>query len=280
MLHWKLLGDLLPSELRLECERAGISPSSKDSHNCIRLSKYVMSNGCDPETFFFNTIYQTDKTSPLIGMTPGAGGKASSQAKIASAVPLATGTATPIQMDSAPRNSLLHPSDDHMKTLLNLFTTMSENIKKLVTLTEGRKQKDNTIPDTDSNMGSDGSLDGSDDRSEDGSSGTPSWYSFGSNPSVYASDVAISNYSSFKHNRRYDKELLITDNICLAYQHGNCSFGENYQGFHESEHGSGDVFHCCGLCWTDSPDNQCYDPAYKCKGPFSIAEDLFFGRNF
>merc|ERR1712129_680957 len=117
---------------------------------------------------------------------------------------------------------------------------MSEDIKKLVTLTEGGKQKDDTIPDTDSNMGSDGY----DDISEDGSSGTPSWYSFWSNPSVYASD-AISSYSSFKHNRRYDKELLITDNICLAYQHGNCSFGESYQGFHESEHGSGDVFHCC-----------------------------------
>ena len=40
MMNWKLLGDLLPSELRLECERAGISASGKDSHNFIKLSKY------------------------------------------------------------------------------------------------------------------------------------------------------------------------------------------------------------------------------------------------
>ena len=109
MLHWKLLGDLLPSELRLECERAGITPSGKDSHDFIRLSKYVMSNGYDPETFFFNTIYQTDKTSPLLGMTPGAVGRASSQAKVASKPPLATGTlpstSNPIQMESTGKNS-------------------------------------------------------------------------------------------------------------------------------------------------------------------------------
>ena len=69
-MNWKLLGDLMPSELRLECERAGISASEKDSHNFIKLSKYIMGNGYDPETFFFNTLYQVDKTSPLVGMTP------------------------------------------------------------------------------------------------------------------------------------------------------------------------------------------------------------------
>ena len=136
---------------------------------------------------------------------------------------------------------------------------MSENIQKLVTLTEGRKQKDIASPDADSSMGDYGSEDGYDDGSEDVSTGTPSWYSYGSNSSVYAS-----NHSSFKHNRKYDKELLITDKICLAFQHGNCSFDEDLQGFHPSEHGGGDVFHC----WSDSPDNQCYDPAYKCRGPF------------
>ena len=257
-MNWKLLGDLLPSELRLECERAGIAASDKDSHNFVRLSKYVMSNGYDPETFFFNTIYQTDKTSPLIGMTPGAAGRSSSQAKVASSTPLPT-TSNPIRMDLTAKNSLLHPSDESMKTLLNLFTTMSVNIEKLVTLTEGRKQGDNARSDTDSCV--------LDYGSENGSSDTPSWYSFGSN-SVSSTNMSTTNYSSFKDSRRYDKELLITDNICLAYQHGSCSFGEDYQGFHPSEHGGGDVFHYCGLYWSDSPDNQCYDPAYKCRGPF------------
>ena len=70
MLNWKLLGDLSPRELKLECERAGLAASDKDSHNFIRLSKYIMSNGYDPETFFFNTLYQADKTNPLVGMTP------------------------------------------------------------------------------------------------------------------------------------------------------------------------------------------------------------------
>ena len=157
---------------------------------------------------------------------------------------------------------------------------MSENIQKLVTLTKGRKQKDIASLDAYSNMGDYGSEDGStgtpswysygpnSSGSDDGSTGTPSWYSYGSNSSVYASNVSSTNQSSFKHYRRYDKELLITDKICLAYQHGSCSFGEDFQGFHPSEHGGGDVFHCCGLCWTDSPDNQCYDPAYKCRGSF------------
>ena len=45
MLNWKLLGDLSPRELKLECERAGLAASDKDSHNFIRLSKYIMSNG-------------------------------------------------------------------------------------------------------------------------------------------------------------------------------------------------------------------------------------------
>ena len=89
--------------------------------------------------------------------------------------------------------------------------------------------------------------------SEDGSSDTPSWYSFGSN-SVSSRNVSTTNYSSFKDNRRYDKEMLITDNICLAYQHGSCSYGEDYHGLHPSEHGGGDVLHYCGLCWSDSPD--------------------------
>ena len=45
-MNWKLLGDLLPSELRLECERAGIAPSVNDSHNFIKLSKYIKKCKC------------------------------------------------------------------------------------------------------------------------------------------------------------------------------------------------------------------------------------------
>ena len=73
MLNWKLLSDLLPSELKLECERAGIAVSPKESLSVIRLSKYIMSSGYDPESFYFNTHYQADKTHPLLGMTSAAG---------------------------------------------------------------------------------------------------------------------------------------------------------------------------------------------------------------
>ena len=65
MLNWKLLGDLLPSELKLECERAGIEVSPKGSHNVIKLSEYILTNGYNPESFYFNTHYQADKT-PLL----------------------------------------------------------------------------------------------------------------------------------------------------------------------------------------------------------------------
>ena len=73
MQNWKLLGDLEPEELRLECERANLSSSEKSSHNCIKLSKYILGNGYDPETFYFNTHYKADKTNPLMGMSAPAG---------------------------------------------------------------------------------------------------------------------------------------------------------------------------------------------------------------
>ena len=266
-MNWKLLGDLMPSELRLECERAGIAPSVKDSHNFIRLSKYIMSNGYDPETFFFNTIYQADKTNPLVGMTPGAVSPSSTQVKPQEATksPLQAKMTNPIRFDSTSKNSILHPPDENMEKLLGLCSTMSENIKKLVTLME-EKQMSNVNSDLeeygseedDATMGMDGSL--------YGSYGTPSWYSFGSN-SVSSSSKSSTGHSRFKNGRRYDREMLISDNICLSYQHGRCSYGDDYHGLHPSEHGQ-DVLHYCGLCWTDSPDNQCYDPAYKCRGPY------------
>ena len=69
MWSWKLLGDLEPEELKLECERANLLSSDKVSHNCIKLSKYILNNCYDPETFYFNTHYKADKTSPLMCMS-------------------------------------------------------------------------------------------------------------------------------------------------------------------------------------------------------------------
>merc|ERR1712129_395795 len=168
MMNWKLLGDLLPNELRLECERAGIAPSVKESHNFIRLSKYIMSNGYDPETFFFNTIYQADKTNPLVGMTPGAVSPSSFQAAVPTKSLLQAKVPNPIRIDSPSKNSILHPPDESMEKLLGLFTMMSENIKKLVTLME-EKQMSNVNSDLeeygseedDAIMGMDGSQYGS-----------------------------------------------------------------------------------------------------------------------
>ena len=68
MISWKLLGDLQPEELRLECERAGLAVSQKVSHNFVKLAKYILNNGYDPEEFYFNTIYKTHKSDPLVGM--------------------------------------------------------------------------------------------------------------------------------------------------------------------------------------------------------------------
>ena len=75
MHSWKLLGDLLPGELRLECERAGLKAVEKDSHNFVKLAKYILSNGFDPEMFYFNTLYQADKSNPLLGMMSNSGAK-------------------------------------------------------------------------------------------------------------------------------------------------------------------------------------------------------------
>ena len=70
---WKLLGALLPAELKFECERAAIPPSNISSHNSVKLAKYIMTNGYDPETFYFNILYHADKTSNLMGMVANSG---------------------------------------------------------------------------------------------------------------------------------------------------------------------------------------------------------------
>jgi len=101
-----------------------------------------------------------------------------------------------------------------------------------------------------------------------------SWDSFGSASSE--SSVNTSFFSE-KHRerwesrllskRKYDKDLLIRNNICLAFQHGTCPYDDDYEGYHRNEYGK-KVLHFCGLCETDSPDNQCYFPANKCPKPF------------
>ena len=99
------------------------------------------------------------------------------------------------------------------------------------------------------------------------SSSNSSGYSKSSSSSRYSQSTSSSGY--FRKNefsgRHYNKSLLIKNDICLAYQHGNCIYGD--QGIkHENAFGR-NVLHFCGLCWTDSPDNQCYYPATECPGP-------------
>ena len=213
-MNWKLLGDLLPSELRLECERAGIAASGKDSHNFIKLSKYIMGNGNDPETFFFNTLYQADKTNPLVGMTPNKISRpvniSSPQAKVTSAEvlaaapskgsrPASSSTTNPIQQGTASRSAFLQPSDDNMKTLLGLFSAMATDMKKMVSLLEEKKVKGNQGPP----VGSGWEQDDSDDEFS-----VPYWSSNSSVDSDMSSDMSsASGCSCFKGGCRYDKSI-------------------------------------------------------------------------
>ena len=99
------------------------------------------------------------------------------------------------------------------------------------------------------------------------SSSNSSGYSKSSSSSRYSQSTSSSGYSRTNEfsGRHYNKSLLIKNDICLAYQHGNCIYGD--QGIkHENAFGR-NVLHFCGLCWTDSPDNQCYYPATECPGP-------------
>ena len=68
MKNWKLLGELSAEEVKLECERANLVVKQNSSQNLVRLSKYIMTTGYDPETFYFNTLYQGNKNAPLVGM--------------------------------------------------------------------------------------------------------------------------------------------------------------------------------------------------------------------
>ena len=250
MLCWKLLGDLQPKELRLDCEIAGLKVSDKDSHNFVKLAKYILSNGYDPEDFFFNTYYQSDKSSPLVGMING------SQAKSPNA-----GVTASSGVPSTSRvlgSSLPTSSDESCTALFGLFSKMSQDIEKLVSIMEVKKTA--AAP----GVGGDRS------QQRSPSPDLPFWDSLesvSSSVSSVSSSVASSGYSrsSDFFGRKYDKSMLIEDRICLAYQHGNCIY-EDQAIRHENAFGQ-NVLHYCGLCWTDSPDNQCYYPAAECPGP-------------
>ena len=259
---WKLLGDLLPAELKLECERAAIPPSNKSSHNSVKLAKYIMTTGYDPETFYFNTLYQADKTSNLMGMVANSGSLSACQHSSSSRANVTTGnavnaSAASTKIPSPPLSPLPLNSSAGEKQILAILTKMSSDVLKLVSLMEERK------------AGTAGSELG-EDRSDDGSSlpTLPSWDCFESVSSAASS--ANSSSSSLRHKipggRRYDKNLLIQDKICLPYQHGTCPYTYDNKGKHTNGYGQ-EVLHCCGLCWTDSPENQCYYPATQCPGP-------------
>ena len=260
MLNWKLLGDLLPSELKLECERAEIEVSPKGSHNMIKLSKYILSNGYDPETFFFNTHYQADKTHPLLGMTSAVTGPAkmyNAHARVSSSAAVTTSTTSAARpIASAPlmhNNPGLSSTSQTLRSddkLLEMFERMSLGVEKMVALLEAKKGDSLGV-----------------DRS---SPNVPCWDSPESDCSFGSSErssFTSSKYSSVGNSlgRRYDKSLLIKHRICLPFQHGNCP--DQYEDHHTNDYGQ-EVLHCCGLCWTDSPENQCYNPASECPGQF------------
>ena len=261
MLSWKLLGDLLPQELRLECERAGIKASQKDSHNFVKLAKYILSNGYDPENFYFNTIYKTDKSDPLFGMMNGNVSDSRANAPLF--------TASGFSTSAGPVGTSPPSSDGTSAAMMGLFSKISQDIQKLVSIMEVKK----TV--TASGVGVDRS------KQRPSPPDLPVWDSFetessSSSNSGYSQSSTSSGYSQFSTSsgqsgsgeffgRHYNKSLLIKDGICLAYQHGNCTYGGQTVK-HENAFGK-KVLHVCGLCWTDSPYNQCHSPAIQCPGP-------------
>ena len=259
MQSWKLLGDLQPQELRLECERAGLKPSQKESYNFIKMAKHILGNGYNPEDFYFNTMYKTDMSDPLFGMINGNGAKVSS-AGVSASSPFTAPGCSP--SDGALGSSTPPTSDGTSAALFGLFTKMSQDIQKLVSIMEVKETA------TASGVG----VGRSKERSP--SPDLPFWDAFetvSSSPSSsgYSQSCSSSGYSYSSSGdffgRSYDKSLLIKDGICLAYQHGNCSFGSQ-TAKHMNAFGRS-VLHVCGLCWTDSPYNQCHDPAIQCPGP-------------
>ena len=249
MHSWKLLGDLLPRELRLECERAGLKAVEKDSHNFVKLAKYILSNGYDPESFYFNTLYQADKSNPLLGMMNNGG------AKNLAGVGASGLTAVP-GVSSVLGSTMPPTSDEASKALFALFSKMSQDIQRLVSVMEVKEKV----------IGSGLGVGRSHHRSP--SPDLPledSFESMSSSTSSFSVSSSGNSRSSDFWGRQYDKSLLIKDKICLAYQHGNCIYDDQAIR-HENAYGQ-KVLHYCGLCWSDSPDNQCYYAAIDCPGP-------------
>ena len=154
MWSWKLLGDLEPEELKFECERANLLSSDKVSHNCIKLSKYILSNGYDPETFYFNTHYKADKTNPLMGMSAPAGHFG--------AVPLPSSKVSPDNIATSSSSSPKHvaanasmtnrsPSDEMIKSILRFLKQVASDVTQLLILKKQENQPI-TFPHTQSGM--------------------------------------------------------------------------------------------------------------------------------
>ena len=149
-----------------------------------------------------------------------------------------------------------------LTSILGFVKQVASDVTQLLILKKQENQPI-TIPHTQSGMSQDGFSDSSSLTS------LPFWDSR-SVPSLGSSLKGSSTYSMgsrLSTHRKYDKNLLIGRSICLAYQHGTCPYGEQTDS-HPNGQG-GNVIHYCGLCETDSPDNQCYSPAYKCPGPFA-----------
>ena len=126
---WKLLADLLPGQLKLECKRASLSPSEEASHNIIKINKYIMANGCDPESFYFNTLYESDTANNLMGMIP-----TTSQALPSSTT--SAPSATPVRMSAGVAitshvNPTLQPKFEDEHFILNQIKKMSSEIESL-----------------------------------------------------------------------------------------------------------------------------------------------------
>ena len=126
---WKLLCDLQPEEVKLECERANLVVSHQSSQNIIRLSKYIISTGYDPETFYFNTHYQGDKTTPLIGMAArnlkAAHCFSSSKTNVTPVNVVTSSVSTPV------KSNIQQKTDESIALLLEQVTKMSADILKL-----------------------------------------------------------------------------------------------------------------------------------------------------
>ena len=139
MKNWKLLGELSAEEVKLECERANLVVKQNSSQNLVRLSKYIMTTGYDPETFYFNTLYQGNKNAPLVGMAaPGGNVQAGFSSSRTRILPL---EAAPTPASSSTSAQL----DESVEQILALLTTMAGDVQRLVTLTQ---QQLNALPPT------------------------------------------------------------------------------------------------------------------------------------